>query len=134
MDATHWYVGGESLLPAWGQWPRYVDFQQQILPIPLPPGTTIKRFQGTASWRTTSACSGPLMMALVDRDPANYAQPPLMYPIILRTQRGEAANLWFDYSTPLTTIDGETRIEAYGIPEQRACTGDFEIQAVIETQ
>jgi hypothetical protein len=41
--------------------------------------------------------------------------------------------MWFDYSIPLT-IDSETRIEAYGIPEGRACGGDFEIQAVLETQ
>lgn len=69
------------------------------------------------------------------RPQSSQLQPaPLIYPIILKTQRGEAANIWLDYSVPLTTIDDQTRIEAYGIPEGRACGGDFEIQAVLETQ
>jgi len=60
------------------------------------------------------------MMALVDRDPANYAQPPLMYPIILRTQRGEAANLWFS-TTPLHDDNRRRlRIERMAFPNRRA--------------
>jgi len=45
----------------------------------------ITHFQGTASWYTNGGGAGPVLASLVDRDPADYSHPPLMYPIILNS-------------------------------------------------
>jgi len=127
MDSNHWYVGAEAVFDAWGKSGGGIAY------IPIPVGMKITHFQGTASWYTSGGCPGPVLASLVDRDPGNYSQPPVMYPIILNTA-GPGVQLWFDYSTPLmVTYDG-LRIEAYGIPKANNCTGDFEIQGVITVE
>ncbi len=127
MDSNHWYVGAEAVFDAWGASGGGIAY------VPVPIGKTITHFQGTASWYTVGGCAGPVLASLVDRDPANYAQPPVMYPIILNTA-GPGVQLWFDYSTPLIVMHDGLRIEAFGIPKGNNCTGDFEIQGVITVE
>jgi len=125
MDSNHWYIGGEAIVAPWGT-------GTYIMEVPIPRGSVITRFQGTVSWRTTG-CSGPALGALVDRNPADYKQPPVMYPLIIKTEKGQAANLWFDYSLPLNIQNG-LRFELGAIPEDNSCTGDFEVQGIAETR
>ena len=125
MDSNHWYVGGEAIVAPWGR-------GQYIMDIPIPRGSTITRFQGTVSWRTTG-CGGPALGGLIDRNPAEYTRPPVMYPLIIKSQKSEAANLWFDYSVPLTVENG-MRFELGAIPEGSNCDGDFEVQGIVETR
>lgn len=127
MDDTHWYVGAEAVFDEWGR------SGGGTAEVPIPVGRKITHFQGTASWYTNGGCKGPVLASLVDRDPANYQQPPVMYPIILNTN-GPGVQLWFDYSTPLTVMHDGLRIEAFGIPKGDGCTGDFEIQGVITVE
>jgi hypothetical protein len=127
MDDTHWYVGAEAVFDEWGK------SGGGTAEVPIPAGKRITHFQGTASWYTNGGCKGPVLASLVDRDPANYQQPPVMYPIILNTN-GPGVQLWFDYSTPLTVMHDGLRIEAFGIPKGDGCTGDFEIQGVITAE
>jgi hypothetical protein len=93
MDATHWYVGAEAVFDPWGK------SGGGTVPVPIPVGKTT-RFQGTASWYTNGDCKGPVLASLINRNPADYSRPPLIYPIILNTN-GAGVQLWFDYSTPL---------------------------------
>jgi hypothetical protein len=97
MDATHWYVGAEALFDPWGK------SGGGTVPVPIPVGKIITRFQGTASWYTNGNCKGPVLASLVNRNPADYSRPPLIYPIILNTN-GPGVQLWFDYSTPLQVM------------------------------
>jgi hypothetical protein len=127
MDATHWYVGAEALFDAWGK------SGGDVASVPIPIGMKVTHFQGTASWYTVGGCAGPVLASLVDRDPADYSHRPVIYPIILNTA-GPGVQLWFDYSTPLTVMHDGLRIEAYGIPKGKNCTGDFEIQGVITVE
>lgn len=127
MDDTHWYVGAEALFDEWGKGGGGTAV------VPIPVGKTITHFQGTASWYTNGGCKGPVLASLVNRDPANYSRPPVMYPIILNTS-GPGVQLWFDYSTPLMVMHDGLRLEAYGIPKGNGCTGDFEIQGVITAE
>ncbi len=127
MDSTHWYVGAEALFDEWGK------SGGGIAMVPIPPGKTITHFQGTASWYTNGGCKGPVLATLVNRNPADYSQPAVVYPIILNTN-GPGVQLWFDYSTPLQVMYDGLRIEAYGIPQGNNCSGDFEIQGVITAE
>lgn len=127
MDSTHWYVGAEAVFNEWGKGGG------GTADVPIPMGKTITHFQGTASWYTVGGCHGPVLASLVDRDPANYAQPPVIYPIILNTS-GPGVQLWFDYSTPLMVTHDGLRNEAFGIPKGNGCVGDFEIQGVITVE
>jgi hypothetical protein len=124
MDVNHWYVGAEALFDPWGK-----SGGRTVL-VPVPVGKTITHFQGTAPWYTNGNCKGPVLASLVNRNPADYSHPPLIYPIILNSN-GPGVQLWFDYSTPLQVMHDGLRIEAYGIPKGDNCTGDFEIQGVI---
>jgi len=127
MDSTHWYDGAEAVFDPWGK------SGGGTVSVPIPVGKTITHFQGTASWYTNGNCKGPVLASLVDRDPDNYSHPSLIYPIILNSN-GPGVQLWFDYSTPLQIRHDGLRIEAYGIPKGKDCTGDFEIQGVITAE
>ena len=79
MDSTHWYVGAEAVFDSWGKSGGGTAY------IPIPAGMKITHFQGTASWYTNGGCAGPVLASLVDRDPADYSHPPILYPIILNS-------------------------------------------------